>query len=165
MKTNKPNQRELLAFIANAHKNTYAAPKDVREKSKMQTPFLPGHKCFYFGEGDYEYYDGYAGSEWAPGREIVLHSGDPIWAMAYQGKHNESFDSNFFQDRVFPFLKKALTNVDKNMPFRGPSEFKEGEFEYRFKMEGDYSYFTGRESVNYRGTEVFFQDVMGELIK
>ena len=52
----------------------------------------------------------------------------------------------------------------KDIPFRGLDGFKEGDFEYRFSFEGDYSYFVGREAVLYKGEEVFFQDVMGSLI-
>ena len=159
------DNKELLAFIASAHRNTYAAPKEIRQKSKMQTPFLPGHKCYYFKDGDWEYFDGYAGEEWAPGREVVLCKRAPVWAMSYQGKHNEDYSADFFQNRAFPFLKKALTNMEDTMPFRGPKEFKERNFRYTFEMNGDYSYFTGREAITHGGIEVFFQDVMGELIK
>jgi hypothetical protein len=56
-------------------------------------------------------------------------------------------------------------NVDNKMPFRGPSQFKENDFEYSFQLNGDYTYFKGRETIKYKGREVFFQDVMGELIK
>jgi hypothetical protein len=149
------SREELLGFIAKAHRNTYAAPKEIRQKSKLKTPFLPGHKCYHFVNGEWEYFDGYAGAEWAPGREVVLLHGNPVWAMSYQGKHNEEFS----------FLKKALMNMDDSMPFRGPKEFKEGDFRYVFELKGDYQYFTGRESITHKGIEVFFQDVMGELIK
>ena len=163
------NRDELLKFIAQAHRNTYAASKEIKQKSKMQTPFLPDHKCYrYPSEGDnngWVYYDGYAGSEWAPGREVVLFQGKSLWAMAYQGKHNENFSSDFFQSQAFPFLKKALTHMDEQMPFRGPSEFTEGDFKYTFNMNGDYSYFTGKEAISCQGIEVFFQDIMGELIR
>jgi len=40
------SREELLRFIAKAHRNTYAAPKEIRQKSKLKTPFLQGHKCF-----------------------------------------------------------------------------------------------------------------------
>ena len=164
------NKEELLSFITLAHRNTYAAPKEIRKKSKMQVPFLPEHKCYHFPNdgttiNGFEYFDGYAGSEWAPGREVVLFQQVPVWAMSYQGKHNENFSSDFFQNQAFPFLKKALTNMDEKMPFRGPAEFTEGDFQYTFKINGDYSYFTGREAITHKGIEVFFQDVMGELIK
>lgn len=89
----------------------------------------------------------------------------PVWAMSYQGKHNEDFSSDFFQNEAFPFLKRALMNMDDSMPFRGPKEFVDGDFRYAFELKGDYQYFTGRESITHKGIEVFFQDVMGELIK
>jgi len=165
MVENDLNPKELLEFIARAHRNTYAAPKDVRKQHKLEKPFLPGHKCYYFKDGEFEYYDGYAGSDWAPGREVVLLKGKPVWAMSYQGRHNETYSTDFFQNEAFPFLKQALMNMDDSMPFRGPKEFNQGDFRYMFELRGDYQYFTGREAITHKGIEVFFQDVMGELIK
>ena len=165
MADNKLDRDKLLKFIAKAHRNTYAAPKKLRQKNKLKTPFLPGHKCYHFKDGDFEYFDGYAGEEWAPGREVVLLNGNPVWAMSYQGKNKEDFSRDFFQNEAFPFLKRALMNMDDSMPFRGPKEFVEGDFRYAFELKGDYQYFTGRESITHKGIEVFFQDVMGELIK
>ena len=56
MADNNFNRDELLRFIAKAHRNTYAAPKEIRQKSKLKTPFLPGHKCYHFKDGDFEYF-------------------------------------------------------------------------------------------------------------
>ena len=56
-------------------------------------------------------------------------------------------------------------NFDENMPFRGPKEFSDGDFKYIFEMEGDYDYFKGQERILYKRKSVFFQDVMGSLIK
>ncbi len=159
------NKDELLRFIAKAHRNTYAASKEVGKKQRLEVPFLPGHKCYYFRDGDFEYYDGYAGKAWAPGREVILLGGKPIWAMSYQGRHNENYSEQFFEEEVFPFLKRALMAITDEMPFRGPSILSEGDFEYTFRIEGDYQYFKGRETITHKGEVVFFQDVMGELIK
>ena len=155
----------LLKFISDSHRHTYAAPQEIRSKHKMETPFLPGHKCYYYTNGEREYYDGYAGSKWAPGREVVLLRGRPEWAMSYQGQHNESYPDGFFENEVFPFLKKALMNFDESTPFRGPPSLEEGDFKYLFVIDGDYKYFTARESIFHKDTEKFFQDVMGGLIK
>ena len=155
----------LLEFIANAHRNTYAAPAEIRLKHKCETPILPGHKDYCYTEGDFKYYDSYTGETWAPGKEEVSFKEVPIWCMSYQGQHNCKYGEDFFQEQVFPFLKKALMNFDKKMPFRGPKEFSEGEFKYIFEMEGDYSYFKGQERIFYNGESIFFQDVMGSLIK
>lgn len=47
---NEVNSEGLLTFLSNAHRNTYAALKEVRQKSRLETSFLPGHKCYYFKE-------------------------------------------------------------------------------------------------------------------
>jgi len=155
----------LLKFIALAHKNTYAAPKEVQQKHKCENPILPGHKDYEFSEGDFIYHDSYAGSTWAPGKEVVFFKNKPIWSMAYQGKTISIFEESFFQEKIFPFLKKALMNFDKDTPFRGPKEFKDDNFKYIFDLEGNYEYFKGQEKVFYNNEVVFIQDVMGGLIK
>jgi hypothetical protein len=159
------NKTELLGFIAKAHRNTYAAPKEIKQKHKCKTPILPEHKDYHFTEGDWSYHDSYAGSEWAPGREVVFFKDEPVWCMAYQGQHNPDYSSEFFQEETFPFLKKALSAMTEDMPFRGFPNFEEGDFKYTFTLEGDYQYFKGKETITHKGIEVFFQDVMGELIK
>ncbi len=40
MKAEEINKEELLKFIAKAHRHTYAAPKEIREKHKCETPIL-----------------------------------------------------------------------------------------------------------------------------
>ena len=155
----------LLNFIAKAHRNTYAAPAEIRKKYRRATPILVGHKDYRFTDGDWSYHDSYAGIAWAPGREVVFLKDNPVWCMAYQGQHNADFSDDFFQDQAFPFLKKALMNFDDSAPFRGPKEFIEDDFKYTFILEGDYDYFHGQERIFYKGQSVFFQDVMGTLIK
>jgi hypothetical protein len=158
------DKKSLLKFIAKAHKNTYAAPKDIRSKYECKIPILTEHKDYDFVDNNWRYHDSYAGSEWAPGREVVFFRDLPIWCMSYQGRVIENL-SREFVEKTFEFLKLALQNFDSNTPFRGPKQFKKGDYEYTFKFIGDYRYFTGREAVKYKGQEVFFQDIMGTLIK
>ena len=158
-------KKTLLEFIAKAHRHTYAAPTEVRKQHHCDVPILEGHKDYEFRDGDLLYHDSYAGSSWAPGREVVFLQGNPIWSMAYQGQHNSKYDDAFFQERAFPFLREALRNFNDESPFRGPAEFSEGDFKYTFVMEGDYDYFKGQERVFYKGESIFLQDVMGSLIK
>lgn len=159
------NPQELLSFIAKAHKNTYAAPKEVRNLHKSATPILLGHKDFDFREGDWMYHDSYAGSTWAPGSEVVFYKERPVWRMSYQGKNNDNYSEAFYNKEVFPFLKNALLETPDTNPFRGPKFFEHEDLTYRFKMRGDHRYFTGSESITHKGIEVFIQDVMGELIR
>ena len=155
----------LLKFIAKAHRHTYAAPKEVRKQHKCATPILPGHKDYHFVDGVWAYHDSYAGNDWAPGREVVFLNDNPVWAMSYQGKPAMDLGDQFFQERAFPFLREALMNFKDELPFRGPGAFEKTLFKYEFRMEGDYDYFTGRERVLFDCSTIFFQDVMGELIK
>jgi hypothetical protein len=50
------------------------------------------------------------------------------------------------------------------MPFRGPKNFKEGDFEYSNEFEGDITNFKGHEKILFKGKEVFSQDYVGGLI-
>lgn len=159
------DKKTLLEFIAKAHRHTYAAPKEISKKYKCKEPILKGHKDYDFSEGDFRYHDSYAGRFWAPGREVVFFKEKPVWCMAYQGQHSGKYGNDFFEEKVFTFLRKAMMSFDDNMPFRGPKELVEGDFKYTFEIEGDYTYFKGQERILYKGESVFFQDVMGELIK
>jgi len=158
------DKKSLLAFIAKAHRNTYAAPKETKLKYRCKTPILTGHKDYDFVDGDWRYHDSYAGNWWAPGREVIFFKEKPVWCMSYQGRTADDLPEGFVEE-VFCFLKKALLHFDDDAPLRGPSYFKEDDFEYAFELEGDCQYFKGREAIKHKGKEVFFQDVMGELIK
>lgn len=159
------DKKTLIAFIAKAHRHTYAAPNEIRKQYLCKTPVLQGHTDHEYSEGDLRYRDSYAGAAWAPGREVVFYKGEPVWCMAYQGQHNSEYGDAFYREQAFPFLKRALMNFDDSTPFRGPTEFSEGDFKYTFKMRGDYNYFKGQERIFYKGESVFFQDIMGSLIK
>ena len=159
------DKKKLLKFIAKAHRNTYAAPKEIRQLHRCQVPILEGHKDYKFSDGDFSYHDSYTGSVWAPGREVVFFQSKPIWCMAYQGKDNSNYSAEFYDTQGFPFLKKALMNFEDSMPFRGPKQFIENDFKYTFKMKGDYDYFTAQEKIFYKGEVIFLQDVMGELVR
>lgn len=158
------DKKSALEFLAKAHRNTYAAPKEIKLKHRI-LDLIEGHKCYYFTDGDWEYYDMYAGSTWAPGREVILYKKIPEWAMSYQGQTTKEAKNN--EDLVFEFLKRALRNCPEDMPFRGPKFFKGDVFKYTFDIKGDYDYFTGRESIQLikTGQELFFQNVMGERIE
>lgn len=152
----------LLSFIAKAHQCTYAAPRAIKREFKVK-PFLPEHTDFDFSDGEWGYHDSYAGQLWPPGKEVVFYKRKPVWCMSYQGK--ALTDDKAFVERVYGFLKQALLQAPDDAPFRGPEEYCEDEWRYSFTYEGDASYFVGREVVEYQGEVVFFQDVMGTLIK
>lgn len=157
------NQRELLQFIAKAHRNTYAAPKEIREKYSVKVPVLPGHKDFHYSDGPWSYYDSYAGSFRAPGRECVFFENRPAWAMAYSGMLKAEFTKD--AGEIYSFLKTALMKFKDDIPYRGPSTWKEKNLTYEFSFRGDVSYLVGREAIKRDGIEVFFQDILASLIE
>lgn len=155
----------LLEFISEAHRNTYAAPNEVRKENHIEAN-LSKHKAYSFEKENWKYHDEYCGGHMAPGREVIFFNDTPVWAMSYQGKHNTEYPDEFYkgENGALTFLRKALMNFDDELPFRGPVNFEEGDFKYTFEIDGDVEYFTGREAITFKGEEVFFQNVMGELV-
>ena len=66
--------------------------------------------------------------------------------------------------KVYGFLRKAMSRIDKQRPFRGPSHFKEEDFEYIDKSEGDLDNFIGTERILYTGEEVYRLEYHGGRI-
>ena len=132
------DKTSLLNFIAKAHRNTYAAPKEIRAKHRCETPILIGHKDYEFVEGLWRYHDSYAGSILAPGSEVVFFNDVPVWRMSYQSMPDEELHNlyeSYYQTQVFPFLKRALMALREDCPFRGLDGFTEPEsnnFQYYF---------------------------------
>ena len=58
-------------------------------------------------------------------------------------------------EKVYAFLRKAMSLVDKQRPFRGPSSFKDGDFEYLDESEGDAGRFKGTEKIFFKGKEIY----------
>jgi len=153
------NLEELVEFLVKAKVNTYAG--DGKEIESQR----PGFKELEFKEGNWEYRDSYSGFYFAPGQEVVRFKGNPVWTMAYSGGMNEKYHGNLdFAKQTFRFLKEALKRVEKSRPFRGPEYFKQGDYEYIDKSEGDINNFKGTEKILYKGEEVFRQEYIGGLI-
>ena len=149
----------LAKFLVKAKKQTYAG------EGREITPERPSFKELEYSEDNYTYRDSYTGFFSAPGQEVVRLDGIPIWSMSYSGgMKSEYHNDTIFAEKVFEFLKKALLRVTEDIPFRGPINFKEGDFEYANKVEGDISNFKGREIIFFKGKEVFSQDYIGGLI-
>lgn len=153
------NLKELAKFLVKAKRQTYAG------EGGEVTPERPGFKELEYSEGSYNYRDSYTGFFSAPGQEIVRLKGVPIWSMAYSGGMKPEYHNNVeFAEKTFTFLINALLRVTEDIPFRGPKNFKEGDFEYINKVEGDIASFRGQEKILFEGKEVFSQDYIGGLI-
>ncbi|MCR5652013.1 MAG: DUF5680 domain-containing protein [Lachnospiraceae bacterium] len=86
------------------------------------------------------YHDTYVGGEEFAGEEAVWKDGQAVYAMNYMGRVlADGFSGNF--------LKEALRAADEKMPYRGPELYQSGEYTYRCKVTGDFTWFQGYEEI------------------
>ncbi len=143
---------ELIAFRLEANVNTYAAFMNEVEGSR-----LTSHD-FRYDNGKYTYYDTYVGGEEFAGEEAVWKDEVAVYAMNYMGRVlSDGFSGNF--------LKEALRAADATMPYRGPEFYQSGEYTYRCKVTGDFTWFQGYEEI-YRGDVKVYECVFhGGLVR
>lgn len=157
------DHKQLAEFLVKAKKSTYASLDVMNIK-----PERPGFNELEYEEGRFYYRDSYCGFFFAPGTEVVRlggRSGKPIWTMFYGGgmKPEHHNDQKFASD-VFTFLKKVLSNVKADKPFRGPERFEEGDFLYTCTVKGNILDFHGEEKIFFKDKEVFRQFFAGGMI-
>lgn len=125
---------ELIEFRLTASANTYAACMNETDSTR------PDSHDFRYEQGDYVYHDTYVGAEQFAGEEAIWKAGRAVYAMNYIGRViSDQFNGNF--------LKEALRKADRNMPYRGPEHYQSGEFLYKSKVSGDFSWFQGYEEI------------------
>jgi hypothetical protein len=147
---------ELVNFIVKAKKQTYASGNSA---IKLED----GFKEFIYEEGDYRYRDRYhaRGSRPFGGEEIVWQNGRAVWIMNYYGYMlSDKIDS----EKVYEFLRHAMSRVDEQRPFRGPPHLKKGDFEYIDESNGTLGNFKGTERIAYKGEDVYKLDYHGGML-
>lgn len=144
--------RRVIDFLITAKKSTYAG------KGAETTPSRVKSHDLVYSEDDFMYYDTYLGGEKFAGEEALWISGQPYWAMNYMGRvTGEGFSGDF--------LKEALLHVPQEMPFRGPSEYINGDYSYHCTVSGEFEWFQGKEIICYKGNEIYVCYFHGGLIK
>ncbi|MBI2105609.1 hypothetical protein HYT56_02095 [Candidatus Woesearchaeota archaeon] len=136
---------QLARFLVDAKRTCYAGEG---EEEVMED----GSKKLRFDDGRLFYEDNYSGFYHAPGTEIVRwgnNKGQRIWQMSYSGGMETKFWGNRRTAKdTFAFLKKALSKVSIERPFRGPEPtFKADGFLYVARTEGDITRFKGCEAI------------------
>ena len=63
------------------------------------------------------------------------------------------------------FLKEALGLVPEEYPYRGPLEYKNGEYKYICTVKGDFIWFSGHEEIYKNDLKVYECNFHGGLIK
>lgn len=143
---------DIIAFLIRAKKATYAG------KGPESTSSRPASHDLRYGEGNLLYIDSYLGGERFAGEEAVWREGVPVWSMNYAGRvTGQPFSGDF--------LKEALSHVEPDTPFRGPARYRQGEYAYECRMEGDFHWFQGSERISFQGNAVYECVFHGGLIR
>ncbi|MDO8620671.1 MAG: DUF5680 domain-containing protein [Candidatus Levybacteria bacterium] len=145
--------RKFLIDPENAGYETGDSKKWIKEKDGSTT--IP------FESGDWRMHDNFFGGEPWGGREVVFYKGKPAWIMVMYGSVDSSF--NDFET-VYKFLQKALRNQPEDLPLRGPKVFREGNFVYKNKTEGDLENFIGKEEIYKDKKRIYRMNYSGGLV-
>jgi hypothetical protein len=137
--------KDFVPFLIRAKRATYASGAEPDGSSRSASHDL------HFEEGDYAYLDTYLGGFKFIGEEAVWKSGKPIWGMNYYGWMVSSTIPEGFSE----FLKQALQRVTEASPYRGPEEYKDGNFSYGCGCEGDLTRFSGEEWIELNGKVIY----------
>ena len=141
----------LEEFLVEAKINTYASASGGQGSEET---LEDGGKKFVYEEGKWRYWDRYFGSHRFTGQEIVWQNGRMVWTMNYYGGIVSEKAS---LDEVYGFLKKALGNVTRKKPFRGPLKLWERKWLYLNMVRGSVDSFHGLEQIIYQGQEKVYE--------
>ncbi|MBP5655631.1 MAG: hypothetical protein J6X33_08970 [Clostridiales bacterium] len=134
--------KKIIDFLIRAKRATYAGKGAETESSR------PGSHDLIYEEGDLMYYDTYLGAGKFAGEEALWIGGKPYWSMNYVGRvTGDDFSGDF--------LKEALLLVPEDKPYRGPSTYTNGDYTYKCEVEGDFEWFSGRETISLRGVVIY----------
>ena len=151
-KEEKEIDDNIIEFLCRAKKVTYAGKGAKVESSR------PKSHDFEYSEGELKYIDTYLGGEIFLGEEGIWKDNTPIWAMNYKGRVlGEGFSGDF--------LKETLSLVNKEMPYRGPLVYENGDYKYHCIVQGDFKWFKGYEEIFYNNKKVYECMFHGGAIK
>jgi hypothetical protein len=138
---------EFIPFLLQAKRQTYASGGEGNERILED-----GAREMSYREGEYFYRDRYFGFNPFAGEEVVWRDDKVVWAMNYYGMVT---DESVPAGDIYRFLQKALRQASAERPFRGPHEFREGEYLYQDTSEGDVAQFSGEEVIFFKNTQVY----------
>ena len=147
---------ELKSFLVEAKSATYASGDEsmkIINDDKSTT--------ITFKKGDWLYHDNYFGGEPFGGREVAFYKGQPIYFMGYYGWVIDSVvDANY----VYKILMDALKLIPLDYPFRGPTEYTDGELLYRNNFTGEIDNFSGEEIISKNGRTIYEANYFGGFV-
>lgn len=147
-----PDLEKLVEFRLEANVNTYAGCMKGINSTRYDS------HDFSYSNGSYTYHDTYVGGEQFAGEEAIWYKGKSQYAMNYMGRV-------LGQQFSVEFLKEALRNANKNMPYRGPEYYQSGEYTYKCNVVGDFNWFQGYEEIYCNNEKVYECYFHGGVIK
>ncbi len=144
--------QSIVVFLIRAKQATYAGKGSETTASRTNS-----HDLIY-QDGDLTYYDTYLGSDRFMGEEALWIKDKSYWGMNYAGR---ALSEEFTTD----FLREALRIIPPESPFRGPARYSKGDHVYTCSVEGTFDWFRGKETVSFKGKEVYECYFHGGLIE
>ena len=135
-------ENNTIEFLLRAKRATYAGGGVEVEPSRLASHDLQ------YSEGDLKYIDTYLGSAKFSGEEAVWKDGVPFWSMNYIGR---VVADGFSGD----FLKDALSQGTKELPYRGPLRYESEDYLYVCSVKGDFNWFYGHEEIFFGSKKVY----------
>lgn len=152
------NLNQLKSFLTKAGAATY-----VGGGAYEKIPERSGFYELVYAEGEWQYRDSYTGFYRSRGTETIRFQNKPVWVSLYGGGMVD--DKKSLADQTFQFLKQAMNAKPKDFySARGPENFKEDKWEYRYQQEGDIDEFSGNEEIYFQGKKVFFHHIIGGIV-
>jgi hypothetical protein len=141
------NIEALRGFLLDCNAASYAGGD---EKQWLKEP--DGSTTIPFERGGWRSHDNFFGGEPYGGRTVVFDGEKPVWLMVYYGWVANELEANL----VYGVLRRALMQMPEDAPFRGPAQYREGEFVYMNAWTGDVGRFGGEEQIM-QGDQLVYQ--------
>lgn len=149
------NKEALRQFLIDSNNAGYAGGEE-----KKWTKEPDGSTTIPFEKGSWRSHDNFFGGEPYGGRTVVFCEGKPYWMMVYYGFVEEGIETN----PIYGVLRNALKQMPEDYPYRGPKEYREGEFTYTNNWDGEVNRFSGEERIT-RGEKLIYKaNYIGGLV-
>ena len=148
------NIKGLTDFINEANRAGYEQdkPKNIKKEAD-------GSTTIWYERDEWKFHDNFFGGEPYGGRNIIHYKNKPVHITVYYGNVDKSYDPN----KLYPFLRAALrAGIEKI--FRGPKNFKEGNFLYSKTYKGDAANFVLEEKISEKKKLIYQATFIGGLV-
>lgn len=144
---------ELKKFLVLAKKNTYSSIKTNDDISGGN---------FVYSQGDFFYEDNFFGNSLFIGEEVIYFKNVPVWGMNYYG---QLLDKEISIKDTYSFLRKALSMINIEKPFRGEQYFLNDNYKYINECSGNVDNFSGEEYIYLGSEKIYRLSYHGGIIK